>query len=112
MGLIGPRPLLLADQPVEPTLRLVVAPGITGWAQIHGGKLVSAAEKNDLDDWYVHNASLWLDLKILLRTISIVLTGDRRTEKLSRALALAATCPRRDGRTTGYPPGTERLLMN
>jgi lipopolysaccharide/colanic/teichoic acid biosynthesis glycosyltransferase len=95
MGLIGPRPLLLADQPVEPTLRLVVAPGITGWAQIHGGKLVSAAEKNDLDDWYVHNASLWLDLKILLRTILIVLTGDRRSEKLSRALALAAEDKRR-----------------
>jgi lipopolysaccharide/colanic/teichoic acid biosynthesis glycosyltransferase len=76
MGLIGPRPLLLADQPDEPTVRLVVAPGITGWAQIHGGKLVSAAEKNDLDEWYVHNASLWLDLKILLRTIFIVLTGD------------------------------------
>lgn len=95
MGLIGPRPLLLVDQPVEPTFRLVVAPGITGWAQIHGGQLVSAAEKNDLDDWYVHNASLWLDMKILLRTILIVLTGDRRTERLARALALAAEDKRR-----------------
>jgi lipopolysaccharide/colanic/teichoic acid biosynthesis glycosyltransferase len=120
MGLIGPRPLLLADQPVQPTLRLVVAPGITGWAQIHGGKLVSVAEKNDLDDWYVHNASLSLDLKILLRTIFIVLTGDRRTEKLSRALALAAEDKRRrqngrvpagDGATFGEPiPRPHRRL--
>lgn len=92
MGLIGPRPLLLADQPDEPTVRLVVAPGITGWAQIHGGKLISATEKNDLDEWYVHNASLWLDLKILLRTIFIVLTGDRRNQN---RLALAAEDKRR-----------------
>jgi lipopolysaccharide/colanic/teichoic acid biosynthesis glycosyltransferase len=48
MGLIGPRPLLLADQPVEPTFRLFVAPGITGWAQIHGGKLVSGRGKERL----------------------------------------------------------------
>ena len=107
MGLIGPRPLLLADQPDEPTIRLVVAPGITGWAQIHGGKLVSAAEKNDLDEWYVHNASLWLDLKILLRTIFIVLTGDRRNQN---RLALAAEDKRQ--RQNGRVPAGDGVTFD
>jgi lipopolysaccharide/colanic/teichoic acid biosynthesis glycosyltransferase len=78
MSLVGPRPLLPADQPISRELRLAMAPGITGWAQIHGGKLITAEEKNALDGWYVRNASLLLDAIIILRTISIILTGDRR----------------------------------
>jgi lipopolysaccharide/colanic/teichoic acid biosynthesis glycosyltransferase len=91
MGLVGPRPLLPADQPEGPSLRLAVAPGLTGWAQIHGGKLITAEEKNELDEWYVRNASLPLDIKIMLRTILIVLVGDKRNEqRIAAALALAA----------------------
>jgi lipopolysaccharide/colanic/teichoic acid biosynthesis glycosyltransferase len=87
MSLVGPRPLLPADQPIGRELRLAMAPGITGWAQIHGGKLITAAEKNALDAWYVRNASLLLDVIIILRTISIILTGDRRNEgQLAAAL--------------------------
>ncbi len=78
MSLVGPRPLLPADQPIDRELRLAMAPGITGWAQIHGGKLITAEEKNVLDAWYMRNASLLLDVIIVLRTISIILTGDRR----------------------------------
>lgn len=78
MSLVGPRPLLPADQPIDRELRLAMTPGITGWAQIHGGKLITAEEKNALDAWYVRNASLLLDVIIILRTISIILTGDRR----------------------------------
>jgi len=78
MALIGPRPLLPRDQPRNPTIRLSVRPGITGWAQVHGGTLLKPEEKNALDEWYVQNGSLWLDLKILAKTIVIVLTGDRR----------------------------------
>jgi lipopolysaccharide/colanic/teichoic acid biosynthesis glycosyltransferase len=90
MALIGPRPLLLVDQPAEQNVRLSVAPGLTGWAQIHGGKLVTAEEKNALDEWYVRNASLRLDVAIVLRTLLIVLTGDQRNEdRLSAALAQA-----------------------
>jgi lipopolysaccharide/colanic/teichoic acid biosynthesis glycosyltransferase len=54
MSLIGPRPLLPQDQPANSTLRLMVRPGITGWAQINGGNLVTTEEKGALDDWYVH----------------------------------------------------------
>ena len=72
-------------------MRLSVAPGLTGWAQIHGGKLVTAEEKNALDEWYVRNASLRLDVAIVLRTLMIVLTGDRRNEhRLSAALTQAS----------------------
>jgi len=40
------------------------SPGISGWAQVNGAKLVTTEEKQKLDEWYVRNASLWLDLKI------------------------------------------------
>jgi lipopolysaccharide/colanic/teichoic acid biosynthesis glycosyltransferase len=81
MSLVGPRPLLAADQPPDATLRLSVRPGLTGWAQICGGKLVSAEEKNALDEWYIRHASLALDAVIVLRTIRMLLTSDRRAEQ-------------------------------
>jgi lipopolysaccharide/colanic/teichoic acid biosynthesis glycosyltransferase len=80
MSLVGPRPLLPIDQPATTRLRLQVLPGLTGWAQIHGGKLVSADEKGVLDDWYVEHMSFWLDIQIIWRTISIVFVGDKRFE--------------------------------
>jgi lipopolysaccharide/colanic/teichoic acid biosynthesis glycosyltransferase len=75
MSLIGPRPLLPVDQPENPGIRLAVRPGITGWAQIHGGKNVSIAEKNALDEWYVRNMSLRTDLRILIKTAAILIRG-------------------------------------
>jgi lipopolysaccharide/colanic/teichoic acid biosynthesis glycosyltransferase len=88
MSLVGPRPLLPADQPDDLEVRLMVRPGLTGWAQVSGGKLISADEKNALDAWYIRHASLWLDLKISIRTIWMLLvTGDRRDEKaIAKAL--------------------------
>jgi lipopolysaccharide/colanic/teichoic acid biosynthesis glycosyltransferase len=86
MSLIGPRPLLLQDQPADPSVRLLVRPGITGWAQVNGGALLSAEEKDALDAWYVQNASLWLDLRIIAGTARSLVRGDCRSE---RALAQA-----------------------
>lgn len=77
MSFIGPRPLLPVDQPAN-SLRLLISPGLTGWAQINGGKLITPEEKGELDDWYVRNASFWLDVRIVLLTLKIVITGDRR----------------------------------
>jgi lipopolysaccharide/colanic/teichoic acid biosynthesis glycosyltransferase len=77
MSLIGPRPLLPRDQPPNPTLRLMVRPGITGWAQVNGGKLLTVEEKNALDEWYIRNASLGLDLKIVAKTVLFMLRGER-----------------------------------
>ena len=50
------------DQPADPTIRLMVRPGITGWAQVNGGKQITNDEKGDLDEWYIRNASPWLEL--------------------------------------------------
>lgn len=75
MSLIGPRPLLPEDQPANTSLRLSVRPGITGWAQINGAKLVTKEEKEKLDEWYVRNASFLVDLRIVLRTLGLALTS-------------------------------------
>lgn len=77
MSFVGPRPLLPVDQAPEYSARLLVRPGLTGWAQVNGGRSVSAADKAALDVWYVQNASIMLDLRILLRTIPMVIFGER-----------------------------------
>ena len=77
MSLVGPRPLLPRDQPADPTVRLSIRPGITGWAQVNGGKLLSVEEKTALDEWYVRNASLWLDLRIIYLTLLYVFKRGR-----------------------------------
>ena len=81
MSLIGPRPLLPRDQPPNSRLRLAVRPGITGWAQVNGGVLLSATEKDALDVWYIRKASLWLDLRIVGRTFLSLVKHDRRSEE-------------------------------
>jgi lipopolysaccharide/colanic/teichoic acid biosynthesis glycosyltransferase len=71
MSIVGPRPTLRyqVDRYDERQRhRLDVAPGITGWAQIHGRAKLSWAERIELDLWYVEHRSARLDLKILLRT--------------------------------------------
>ena len=83
MSFVGPRPLLPVDQPSTSNYRLKVPPGLTGWAQVHGGNCVNADDKGSLDDWYVEHASLWLDISIILRTGLIVLLGDERIQAMS-----------------------------
>lgn len=77
MSFVGPRPLLPVDQAPQHRARLLVRPGLTGWAQITGGRTISQDDKTALDIWYVQNASMWLDLKILAQTVPIVLFGER-----------------------------------
>ncbi len=77
MSFVGPRPLLPVDQPEEIMERLSVRPGLTGWAQVNGGKLVTPAEKGALDLYYVAHASLWMDLKIVWMTVLMFARGDR-----------------------------------
>jgi lipopolysaccharide/colanic/teichoic acid biosynthesis glycosyltransferase len=77
MSFVGPRPLLSREQPEAYRARLLVRPGLTGWAQVVGGREISSEDKAALDVWYVRNAGLALDLEIVIRTIPVVLFGER-----------------------------------
>ncbi|CCB66345.1 MULTISPECIES: sugar transferase [unclassified Hyphomicrobium] len=77
MSFVGPRPLLPVDQPSAPAARLCLRPGLTGWAQIKGGRDISSEDKAALDLWYIRNASFTLDVKILAQTARMVLFGER-----------------------------------
>ncbi len=85
MSVVGPRPLLPVDQPKTFSLRLQVSPGLTGLAQICGGKLISVEEKDALDEHYVRHASLFFELKILFCTIWVMFRGDVRNEEVISA---------------------------
>jgi lipopolysaccharide/colanic/teichoic acid biosynthesis glycosyltransferase len=77
MSFVGPRPLLPRDQSAATRARLLVRPGLTGWAQVVGGRNIAPVEKAALDVWYVCHASLALDIEIVLRTIPLVLGGEQ-----------------------------------
>jgi lipopolysaccharide/colanic/teichoic acid biosynthesis glycosyltransferase len=80
MSFVGPRPLLPVDQPIDCAPRLAVRPGLTGWAQIKGGRQISPSDKATLDEWYVRNISLALDLEIILGTVPMLIFGERVAE--------------------------------
>jgi lipopolysaccharide/colanic/teichoic acid biosynthesis glycosyltransferase len=78
MSIVGPRPTVpvQVEQYTERQRgRLAVKPGITGWAQVNGRASLPWSERIELDLWYVEHRTLWLDLKILARTVTMVLTG-------------------------------------
>ena len=79
MSLVGPRPLLMEYLPIynsEQARRHNVRPGVTGYAQVNGRNAISWEQKFALDTWYVDNQSLWLDIKILAKTVKQVLIKD------------------------------------
>ncbi|WP_407595103.1 sugar transferase [Acinetobacter lwoffii] len=79
MSIVGPRPLLMEYLPLynsEQAKRHEVRPGITGYAQVNGRNTISWEKKFELDTWYVNNHSLWLDFKIMLKTVKKVIAKD------------------------------------
>ena len=56
--------------------RLLVMPGLTGWAQINGGYNILPDQKAELDVEYIENRSFSNDLKIIFRTVKIVMKND------------------------------------
>lgn len=87
MSFVGPRPerpefvAQLESQIPYYRFRHTVAPGLTGWAQIsfpYGASIEDAREKLQYELFYIRNHSLWFDLRILLKTARIVLTGGGR----------------------------------
>ncbi len=84
MSLVGPRPALPEQAELYDDYqrrRLLVRPGLTGWAQVNGNTALTWPERILLDVWYVDHWSLSLDLVILGRTIEVVLRGERRVEE-------------------------------
>jgi exopolysaccharide biosynthesis polyprenyl glycosylphosphotransferase len=85
MSLVGPRPERphFVDQFATTFPRYMarhrVPSGMTGWAQVHGLRGdTSVADRARFDNYYIEHWSLWLDLKIVVRTITVVLTGQGR----------------------------------
>jgi len=77
LSFVGPRPLLMEYLELyspRHAARHSVRPGLTGLAQVAGRNLVSWRDRLDLDTVYVEQHSLWLDLKILFHTITVVLS--------------------------------------
>jgi lipopolysaccharide/colanic/teichoic acid biosynthesis glycosyltransferase len=75
MSLVGPRPLLveyLDHYTTEQARRHEVRPGITGWSQVNGRNDMPWDQKLALDVWYVDHRSLALDLRILFRTLWVM----------------------------------------
>ena len=75
MSLVGPRPLPARYVPrysPQQARRLLVLPGVTGWAQVNGRNALGWNERFELDVWYVDNRNLALDLRILARTVANV----------------------------------------
>lgn len=84
MSIVGPRPLYvsqMAEWNERQKKRLLVKPGLTGLAQISGRGELTREEKLELDGKYVETANLWLDLKIILRTITQIFSRKSIYEK-------------------------------
>jgi len=87
MSVVGPRPHVRAvneryrGQIPGYMLRHKVRPGITGWAQVHGLRggddLETMSRRIEFDLYYLRNWSLWLDLRIIARTIGVVFSDVR-----------------------------------
>ncbi len=79
MSIVGPRPLLMEYLQLyspEQAKRHDVRPGMTGHAQVNGRNAIGWEEKFKLDTWYVENQSIWLDFKIMFKTVHKVLAKD------------------------------------
>lgn len=76
MAIVGPRPLLVRYLPRyndEQKKRHLVRPGFTGYAQVNGRNSISWSDKFALDVYYVEKVSLWMDVKIICKTIKTVI---------------------------------------
>jgi lipopolysaccharide/colanic/teichoic acid biosynthesis glycosyltransferase len=78
MSVVGPRPPIASEvrsYNLSHLRRLSVTPGITGLWQVQGRQNPSFDSYVSLDVTYIENWSLWLDVKIIVRTIGVVLAG-------------------------------------
>lgn len=87
MSLIGPRPLVLTEEKCNNMRKQLnvfsMRPGISGYAQTSGRDDVHYKDKAILDAEYVKNASLWFDIKLIFRTVAVVLKRDGNRDCLA-----------------------------
>ena len=79
MNLIGPRSYLPRELPhmgANAKVILKVKPGITGWWQVMGRNATSFKERLQLDEYYISNWSIWLDIYIMIKTVWVLIHGE------------------------------------
>ncbi len=87
MSFIGPRPPLTyhpwtVDKYTKEQFKMFsVRPGVTGWAQVNGRKEVEWHKRIELNVWYAEHVSLWLDIKIIFKTVFAVLKNSNNENK-------------------------------
>ena len=87
MSIVGPRPTLpeqVVGYSPRQRKRLSVQPGLTGWAQVNGNIGLTWDERIELDLYYIEHMSLWLDLKIIIKTFAVIVGGELRREEALR----------------------------
>lgn len=85
MSLVGPRPTvkIQVDRYSEHEMhRLQVTPGMTGLAQVNGNTALSWDERIEYDIYYVQNISFIMDIRIIMKTVVIVLFGEEKFKKV------------------------------
>jgi lipopolysaccharide/colanic/teichoic acid biosynthesis glycosyltransferase len=103
MSMVGPRPTIPAQVELYTPFqrrRLEVKPGITGWAQVNGRAAVSWEQRIELDVWYVENRSRMLDVRILARTLWLLMSGKGLS---AGEMGQAVPAAWRDEETVGSP---------
>ena len=89
MSIVGPRPLLVKYLPLyneRQARRHEMRPGLTGYAQAYGRNALSWEEKFEKDVYYVDHVSLWLDIKILFKTVAVVLKREGISSQTSATM--------------------------
>ncbi len=89
LSICGPRPLLMAYIPrysATQRRRHEVRPGLTGYAQAYGRNSLSWQEKFAKDVYYVDHISLWLDIKIIFKTVAVVLKREGVSSETSATM--------------------------
>lgn len=89
MSLVGPRPMdpvRFAHATDFQRQRLLMRPGLTGWSQVNGNITWSWSERMEMDIWYVAYWSFWLDVRIIVSTIPVIVRGEAKTRFAARRI--------------------------
>lgn len=106
MSVVGPRPLLveyLERYDDRQRHRQDVKPGLSGYAQIHGRNAISWKKRFELDVWYTENVSLWLDIRIVMKTVVVAMGGKNISSETSATMEEFMNTPVGVGKSRRIP---------